>query len=211
MNSKIPKLGKAITNANNLFTHNWGLWLLPVVVALASLFFQAIDWVELLRYSRDDIHEGQWFSILTGNLVHLSWGHLLLNLAGLAMVWWFFVKDVKPWEWLFVFVISGLFVTVGLYVLNPELIWYVGLSGLLHGLFIAGGIRIWAGEKGFASILLLGLIGKLAYEQGFGSLPGTSEMSGGPVVVDAHLYGAIGGAVAMLILTASRFIVKLRG
>ena len=38
------------------------------------------------------------------------------------------------------------------------------------------------------------------YEQMMGSLPGTSEMSGGPVVVNSHLFGAIGGVVSFILL-----------
>jgi hypothetical protein len=37
------------------------------------------------------------------------------------------------------------------------------------------------------------LVGKLAWEQWHGALPLSGDMS---VVVDAHLYGAIGGALA---------------
>ena len=55
-------------------------------------------------------------------------------------------------------------------------------------------------EFTFAATLIIVIAGKLTYEQLVGSLPGTSDMSGGPVVVDAHLYGAIGGIVAFLLL-----------
>jgi uncharacterized membrane protein len=68
-------------------------------------------------------------------------------------------------------------------------------------LFVAGGIRLLSKELGFAVVLLGVLAGKLAYEQFFGSLPGTSEMSGGPVVVNSHLYGAIGGVVSGLLIS----------
>ena len=175
--------------------------IIPALIAFISLVFQIADLVPQLRYSRSLVEQGHWWSFITGNLVHLGWGHLLLNLAGLAMVWWFFIDDLKAWEWLLALVISGLFVTVGLYLFDVHLIWYVGLSGLLHGLFVAGGIRLLSKELGFAVILLAVLAGKLAYEQFFGSLPGTSEMSGGPVVVNSHLYGAIGGVVSGLLIS----------
>jgi len=177
--------------------------IIPVLIAFVSLILQIADLVPQLRYSRSLIEQGHWWLFITGNLVHLGWGHLLLNLAGLAMVWWFFIDDLKVWEWLVVLPISGLFVTAGLYLFDVHLIWYVGLSGLLHGLFVAGGIRLLSKELGFAVILLAVLAGKLAYEQFFGSLPGTSEMSGGPVVVNSHLYGAIGGVVSGLLISGA--------
>jgi len=175
--------------------------IIPALIALASLIFQIADLVPQLRYSRALIEQGHWWLFITGNFVHLGWGHLVLNLAGLAMVWWFFIDDLKAWEWLLALLISGLFVTAGLYLFDVHLIWYVGLSGLLHGLFVAGGIRLLSKEFNFALVLLVVLAGKLAYEQFFGSLPGTSEMSGGPVVVNAHLYGAIGGVVSGILIS----------
>lgn len=191
-----------------MFKQNpYQILIIPVLISLLSIGFQLADLVPQLRYTRSLVEQGHWWLFITGNLVHLGWGHLVLNLVGLGMVWWFFYAEFKAWEWLLTLLVSGLFVTLGLYFFDPQLIWYVGLSGLLHGLFIAGGIRLLGKEFGFASILLLVLAGKLAYEQFFGSLPGTTEMSGGPVVVNSHLYGAIGGvASAVLIgLLASLF------
>ena len=46
-------------------------------------------------------------------------------------------------------------------------------------------------------VLALFLVGKLVYEQSAGALPLTA---GGAVIVDAHLYGAVAGALAALLL-----------
>lgn len=181
-----------------MIRRTYAIWLLPVLVAIVSTLFQALGLDVALRYERADVLEGAFWLFVTGNLVHLSWGHWGLNLAGLAMVWWFYYDEFSLPQWLGVFSVSGLFVTVGLFVLNPELIWYVGLSGLLHGLFIAGGIQLIGKDTRFAIILLALFAIKLTYEQVVGSLPGTTDMSGGPVVVDAHLYGAIGGMLSAL-------------
>ena len=173
-------------------------WLFPLVISILAVVFQASGLDITLRYDRVAIEHGNWWLLLTGNLVHMGWGHVVLNLAGLWMVWWFFLGEFTDRQWLWIFVVSGLFVTTGLYLFNPGLIWYVGLSGLLHGLFIAGGLKLIPTERGFALALLGLILAKLAYEQTVGSMPGTSEMSGGPVVVNAHLFGSIGGAVAFL-------------
>lgn len=176
-------------------------WIIPIVIVIFAIVFQATGLDIELRYAREDIEQGSWWLLLTGNFVHLGWGHVILNLAGLLMVWWFFIDEFKQYEWFTIILISGLFVTCGLYIFNPNLIWYVGLSGLLHGLFIAGGLRLMATEFKFSLLLLVAIVGKLAYEQIMGSLPGTSEMSGGPVVVNSHLFGAIGGAASYLLLS----------
>jgi len=82
--------------------------------------------------------------------------------------------------------------------LQPQLLWYVGLSGVLHGALAAGGVAWWRYEsKPMAALLSAIFFGKLTWEQWQGAL----RLSGGlPVVVDAHLYGACGGVTAAAIL-----------
>ena len=186
------------------------VWWIPIGIATVSTLLQALGLDTMLRYSREGVAHGQLWLLLTGNFVHLGWSHLVLNLAGLLMVWWFYDDEFSVGEWLWIVLVSGLFVTVGLYFLDPQLIWYVGLSGLLHGLFIAGGIRLLGRDTRFAVLLLALFAAKLSWEQMVGSLPGTSDMAGGPVVVDSHLYGAIGGAVAALLLLAREAVAGRR-
>ena len=52
--------------------------------------------------------------------------------------------------------------------------------------------------------LLLGVGGKLVWEQLVGPLPFSESTSGGPVLVDAHLYGTIGGLLTQLIRVVQR-------
>jgi hypothetical protein len=47
------------------------------------------------------------------------------------------------------------------------------------------------------------VFGKLAWEQLHGALPLVGEM---PVIVDAHLYGAIGGALAAVSIWLTRYL-----
>jgi len=94
-------------------------------------------------------------------------------------------------------------IDLGLWFLDPALSWYVGLSGLLHGLFAAGLLsRLRAAPA--ESLVLGGLLAaKLLVEQIAGPLPGSETSAGGAVVVNAHLYGTAGGIAAALGLRAS--------
>ena len=87
---------------------------------------------------------------------------------------------------------------LGFVFLEPQLDWYVGFSGVLHGGLAAGALAWWRQEsRPLALVLTLILVAKLFWEQRWGGLP----LSGGlPVVVDAHLYGAIGGGLAATLL-----------
>jgi len=174
---------------------------LPLLLALLSLIIAIIgnDASVALRFERTLILQGEVWRLITGHLVHLGWSHLLLNLAGLALIWGLFQRQLGTLEWWWVWLASTLAVSAGLFFFDLNLGWYVGLSGVLHGLFIAGLLMAlrqdpWWGD----GALLAVVVAKLAWEQLYGSLPGTSSLAGGNVIVDAHLYGAIGGAVAVL-------------
>ncbi|MDH3350645.1 MAG: rhombosortase, partial [Gammaproteobacteria bacterium] len=102
----------------------------------------------------------------------------------------------RRWQWLLItlMVIAG--VDAGLWFFQTHLLWYVGLSGLLHGLLAAGILGCLGSQRIEVWILAVALIAKLAYEQSVGPLPGSEESTGGHVIVAAHAYGALAGALA---------------
>jgi rhomboid family GlyGly-CTERM serine protease len=154
----------------------------------------------LLRFDRSAIADGQIWRLLTANFVHLGWSHLAFNGAGLLAVGWLFAEDGTAGEWAFILVFSGIAASLGMYFWTPEVSFCVGLSGALHGLFSAGCL-IWIREGvGVGFGLLLALVIKLTYEQTAGSMPFSEGLVGGPVVTDAHLWGAIAGIIAISIL-----------
>ena len=89
-------------------------------------------------------------------------------------------------------------IDVGFWFLYPQLDWYVGLSGLLHGLLAAGLFVGVVRRDREAVVLAVFVSAKLAWEQLVGPLPGSESTSGGAVIVDAHLYGAVGGVLGAL-------------
>ena len=156
---------------------------------------------ESLAYTRDGVAAGEWWRFLSNHIVHLGWTHMWLNLAGLALVAWLVGKAFNWTRWLAVAAITALVMALAFWFLYPELDWYVGLSGLEHGLLVGGlfaGIR--ARDK--ESLILFGFVlAKLCWEQlSGGPLPGSEATSGGTVIVDAHLYGTMGGLLAGAIL-----------
>ena len=179
---------------------------LPAGLCLISAICQLFDplTTTALRYERSAIQAGEVWRLLSGNLVHLGWEHLLLNLTGLILIWLLFGRLLSTRQWLLVTTISCLAVGLGLLLFNPELDWYVGLSGMLHGLFVTGLlINLRNGYK-LEWLLLLAIIAKLAWEQLHGAMPGSAAIAGGAVIVDAHLYGAISGIVTGMTLKPGR-------
>jgi len=150
---------------------------------------------QLLRYNRGAILSGEVWRLLTAHFVHGSPGHWLLDISGLLLVWALFRQWMGGWQDIVAFFVISAGVSLGVLLLNPHTLWFVGLSGVLHGLFAMYlVIGLWQGDRTLL-VLLGALIGKLAYEQAVGALPGSEQVVGMPVLVDAHLYGAITGAL----------------
>lgn len=176
--------------------------MLPLSIALIAALFQLSgdDGLTWLRYHRDAIATGELWRLITAHLIHLNWAHLIGNLLGLAVTWLLIGKNLATPAALLVLLGAAVGCDLGLWLFHPELLWYVGLSGVLHGLLLAGALALARREKlvGFGIAALV--VFKLLWEQLSGPLPGSEAMIENPVVVDAHLYGAAGGLTVMLLM-----------
>ena len=183
-------------------------WLVPGSIVLAALFLLLTGDTgrEWLRFERSGIAAGEAWRLLTGHLVHLGVSHTVLNLAGLVLVWVLVGRAFDWKQWLWIMAGSVAAIDLGLWFGAPSLEWYVGLSGLLHGMLGAGIVAGIAARSSEALLLAVVVAGKLAWEQFAGPLPGSEATSGGAVIVDAHLYGVGGGILvaAMLIRVRGR-------
>lgn len=176
------------------------LWIAVGLVALLSAALQLAELDEACAWDREALASGEWWRFATGHFVHLGWSHLALNLVGLALIAWI-VGHAWDWPgWLLVTMAGILAIGGGFWVLNPALEWYVGLSGLLHALLAAGLVVGLRRRETESTVLAVLVAGKLAWEQLVGPLPGSEGASGGAVIVDAHLYGAVGGVLAALVM-----------
>lgn len=167
-------------------------WWPPLVLGLLCLLPQAMGWEVAWRYERELLDSEPW-RLATGHLVHLGWVHLGMNLAGLLLIWALFAGLLPLWCWAMGLLLSALGVSLGLYLFDPALAWYVGLSGVLHGLLAMGALALLRRDRVTAMLLLVGVVGKLLWEQLGGGDAGSAELIGGAVIVNAHLYGALAG------------------
>jgi rhomboid family GlyGly-CTERM serine protease len=146
-----------------------------------------------LRYERSAIEAGQWWRLLTAHFVHLDLEHTLLNSLGVVMMWALFARDFRPGQWLLIAAVIVIAIDVGLWFWDTGIHWYVGASGALHGFMAAGTLaHVRRGDLD-GWILAIFIVLKLGYEQWSGQLPFSDSTV--PVVVNAHLYGALGGIV----------------
>jgi rhomboid family GlyGly-CTERM serine protease len=151
----------------------------------------------LLRYERRALAAGQCWRLLTAHLVHLDLRHALLNSLGLILMWALFARDYAPKAWAAILLGATAAIDAGLWLADSTVLWYVGSSGVLHGVMAAGALaHVRARERdGWPLAGLLAV--KLAYEHWVGALPFAGTQA---VVVNAHLYGVLGGAVAAAFL-----------
>ncbi|MES9850772.1 MAG: rhombosortase [Candidatus Thiodiazotropha sp. L084R] len=163
-----------------------------ICLALA-LFSETLT--ESLQYHRIGINNGEWWRLLSAHLVHLGWGHLWMNLIGLWLIWSLFINHTQIYWCTFIFIPLIIGTSAGLWFFTPELIWYRGLSGALHGLLIWALLRRFKSEPLLSAGLLLALAIKIGWEQWHGPMPGSESMANGRVVVESHLYGALSGVL----------------
>ncbi|MCG8014757.1 MAG: rhombosortase [Candidatus Thiodiazotropha sp. 'RUGA'] len=173
----------------------------PLTVSLICLLLSlatesASGWLE---YHREPIANGELWRLITAHLVHLGWGHLTMNLLGLWMVWGLLLNTLPSQRCGLILLLITLITSTALWFFSPQLVWYRGLSGALHGLLIWGLLKQMKQEPLLSVSLLIAVVGKITWEQWQGPLPGSESMANGPVVVASHLYGALSGMLVWLI------------
>jgi rhomboid family GlyGly-CTERM serine protease len=173
-----------------------GLALVAACGALLLLALTGEGGRALLRYDRAALAAGEAWRLVTAHLVHLNLRHALLNCLGLALMWALFARDYSPRQWLVIVAASMAAIGAGLWLCDSTVEWYVGSSGVLHGIMAAGTLaQLRRGERtGWVLLAFLAL--KLTYEHWVGALP----LAGAAVVVDAHLFGVAGGGAAAAFL-----------
>lgn len=159
--------------------------------------------LQALRYDRDAVAAGEWWRLATAHVVHLGIAHALLNAAALVLIAWIATPLRRPLPWLVLVLASAAAIDAGLGWLYPEVVWYLGASGVLHGVF-AGAALVMAvrGEAVRGAVMLAALAAKLAWESAGGGslfLGGIEEF---PVLEQAHVLGAGGGLIGALALLA---------
>lgn len=181
---------------------------LALTLALLAGAVQWQGWAPAWEYRRALLGDEPWRA-LSGHLAHLSWMHWAVNAVALVLV----AALLAPWlsarAQTATLAASALGVAASLAVLWPEVAWYRGLSGALHGLFFAGVLVWWAraarGSRWLPALLLAGGLVKLGLEQAWRFEPAPLAWLGAPAVGPAHLVGALVGlACGGLVLAWSR-------
>jgi rhomboid family GlyGly-CTERM serine protease len=176
-------------------------WVAPLGCCglLVVLFLGGATVTEALRYERAAVLDGQWWRLATGHLVHGDAAHLAWNVCGVLLVWWLFAREYRLAGWGWVLLASTAAIGAGFLVFEPQLQWYVGFSGVLHGA-MAAGLVAWlrTARDPLTGLVAVLFAAKLVWEHTHGAVPFTSASLSLPVVHQAHSYGALGGTLAAM-------------
>jgi rhomboid family GlyGly-CTERM serine protease len=193
-----------VTKLQRLLSFHSAVAVFPVVLVAVLLAFHALgaDALPVLRYERSAVLSGEAWRLVTGHLVHADMVHLGWNVLGVLVVAFLFARDYSWRHWLVILGVSTATTDLGFLLLQPQLEWYVGFSGVLHGLMAAGLVAWLRTSRDAITWIVTGLFAaKLGWEHFAGPLPFTAASLELPVIHEAHTYGAIGGALAGLWLT----------
>jgi rhomboid family GlyGly-CTERM serine protease len=170
--------------------------------AAAVLLLQAADLGSALEYRRTLLAAEPW-RLLTGHLVHANWRHAALN----ALAWFalarLYAAELAPARQAALLVACALATSLLLWLAAPQVTWYRGLSGALHGLCAAGAV-LWLAQPAkpglerkrlWPWLLLAAVWVKVLVEQLAGALITSENWLGVEVVTQSHLFGAGAGTV----------------
>lgn len=170
---------------------------LTLVMVLLSALPTAFP---LLSLERSQVISGEYWRLLSGNLVHFGWAHTLMNISAFLLCSFALLANLPITKFIALLLCCSLAVGGGIFYCNPEYGTYAGLSGALHGLMVAG-LCLSKQHAVWLRVLALGLLtAKLIQEQSpTYSATDIQALVPVPIAVDAHLYGAIAGLVFVLL------------
>ncbi len=158
------------------------------------------SWRDLLIYDRNAVAHGEWWRIWTGHLVHFGWPHFIAD-GGLFLILGCLLERPHPVLSLFALAVMPLVISGSLFLFDPAITRYGGLSavnlGLLVFLACAGWRKNWV--DWFWPAVLAIYLGEIVLESTYGHGHG-----GGMIRFDdptiqvataAHIPGAIFGVL----------------
>jgi rhomboid family GlyGly-CTERM serine protease len=167
-------------------------WLFIAVMLAIMTVFQFLD-IRDLRYQTNWWSAGEYWRGYTAHWVHANWWHFLLNAAGMILCMTLASPTWSIRRWIAYHLCLALGISILFTLLNPELRWYVGYSGVLFGIYLLAAIDLYSRDKTIALLIGAAIVIKVVLEQSSDINVTSGNLIGIPVIIDAHLYGLLLG------------------
>lgn len=184
--------------------------MLGILIAALIVLFEQSQLQDSWRFDRNLISEQPWL-VISHAFIHLNAQHLALNITALLTLFVLFMPAFRSLWWLAALAVSAISSACGVFYYSPDTQWLVGLSGALHGLFVYTVLRSGASLAWIAALVI-----KISIEQYPQYFPldaithWNERLIDSAVIVDAHLWGAIGGLLFFLMArTAATLLVVI--
>jgi rhomboid family GlyGly-CTERM serine protease len=177
---------------------NYPYFAFALVILILGIFGDELN--TLLWYQRGQVAAGQWWRLLTGCYVHLGLYHMTMNQLGFLTWQVLFGSRYSIRAWLLLVVSTSLANGIMLYLFLTPLAFYAGFSGVLHGLVAFSALLDYRRTR-INIYIFAALWIKIIHEHT--PLYDTNYLQThmhAPVIVSAHLYGAIYGSILALVL-----------
>jgi len=155
--------------------------------------------IQWFGFSSNDILNGEFWRIITGQLLHTNFNHLLLNVSGVVLIWALHGEHYHSKHFTLAVLTSLTLLGISLLCIS---LWgvdgyqnYAGLSGILHSLLVYGGIIDINKKDKTGWLLLLGVLAKVLYEVIIGPEQSTMDLIQADVAVEAHFMGCVVGLI----------------
>lgn len=177
-----------------------------VYLALGSMLLCQLFFDHAI-YVRSEVLIQPW-RLWTAHWVHITVLHWLFNAAALVLlpeIFW----TMRSRLFLLLWFVLPVAISVMFWFFMPNLNAYAGLSGVLHGLYLAlalDAIRSPSlAERRMGWLISAGVVCKVAFEAYSGSSQ-TAALIGANVILQAHQYGAVLG---VLLYSTERFTARV--
>ncbi|MDW3095051.1 MAG: rhombosortase [Gammaproteobacteria bacterium] len=105
----------------------------------------------------ESFKQGEYWRFLSAHLIHYSWMHCISNVAGLVLLITIFKNSKLYIYWFLASVVIAIAVSSGLIIFSNRLMWYVGFSGVLTGLYAYASIKTYSENIKLSMVVLITL------------------------------------------------------
>ena len=186
-------------------------FILPPIIIIVLMLLLELNKpfsLEFLAFYPTQIVDGQLWRLITGQLLHTNFNHMLLNTGGIVLIWALHGEYYSSKNYLLLMLSCLFLIGLGLLIF-ADYQHYAGMSAALHSFIIIGAAKDIQHHDKTGWLLLIGVIIKVGYENIYGASEQTKALINANVAVEAHLIGVVVGLLVavFLILTQKRQLI----